>query len=205
MKSKLPIIGVTGGIGSGKSYVATFLKNNGCVVADADANSKLVLQREEIKNELHSWWGDRILDASGKLQVAAIASIVFSDPVQRKRLENLIHPLVRTLQEEAFDAAPIGTFAFVIDAPLLLEAGLDADCDVIIFVDSTYSIRLQRVIEHRGWTEEQLLSREAAQIGLDKKRDSADHIIINDGDVGQLDQQTRSILLLIRNSIGNGE
>jgi dephospho-CoA kinase len=93
----------------------------------------------------------------------------------------------------------------VIDAPLLLESGLDQQCDAIIFVDSMLETRLKRVTESRGWNEEQLRTREAAQIGLDTKRSSADHIIINDGDIAHIEQQIRSVLSLIRISIGSSD
>ena len=205
MKTPLPIIGVTGGIGSGKSLVANILQKNGCVVADADANTKIVLNRKEVQQQLVRWWGDQVLDTSGKINRSFIASIVFADAKERERLESLIHPLVRELQENAFNTAPTGTLALVIDAPLLIESGLDQLCDTIIFVDSSFETRLCRVIENRGWTKEQLASREAAQIGLDTKLSSADHIIINDGDIAHIEQQLRSVLSLIRNSIGSSD
>ena len=103
----------------------------------------------------------------------------------------MIHPLVRKLQEETFNNAPKDAIGLVIDAPLLMESGLDTLCDVIIFVDSPFEIRLKRVVEHRSWNEEQLRKRGASQIGLDTKRSSADHIIINDGDIAHIEQQTR--------------
>jgi len=199
MRNNLLVIGVTGGIGSGKSYVAKILQENGCVVADADANTKIVLARVEVQQQLIAWWGKKAVDREGNIDTSFIASIVFSDTQERARLESLIHPLVRELQENAFDSAPEDTIALVIDAPLLIESGLDQQCDAIIFVDSLLVSRLKRVVESRNWNEEQLRVREAAQIGLDTKRTSADHIIINDGDIANLEEQTRSVLSLIRN------
>jgi len=205
MKNNLPIIGVTGGIGSGKSLVAKILQDEGCIVADADANTTIVLARDEVQQQLVSWWGEKVVECSGEINRAFIASIVFSDAKARERLESLIHPLVRELQEKAFDSVQKDTIALVIDAPLLLESGLDQQCDAIIFVDSMLETRLKRVTESRGWNEEQLRSREAAQIGLDTKRSSADHIIINDGDIAHIEQQIRSVLSLIRISIGSSD
>jgi len=197
MSSRLPIIGITGGIGSGKSLVANILRENGCVVADADENTKIVLAREEVQQQLVAWWGDEVLDENELVDRAFIASIVFKDAKEREKLESLIHPYVRELQEIAFLHAPQGTIALVIDAPLLIESGLDHQCDVLIFVDSPFETRLARVIKNRGWNEEQLRSRESTQIGLDTKRSSADHIIINDGDIANTQQQIRSVLALI--------
>ena len=205
MTTPLPIIGVTGGIGSGKSLVANILKENGCVVADADENTKVVLHRKEVQQQLVEWWGAKVLDDNGNVDRAFVASIVFNEENELNRLESLIHPLVRKLQEETFNNAPKDAIGLVIDAPLLMESGLDTLCDAIIFVDSPFETRLKRVVEHRSWNEEQLRKRGASQIGLDTKRSSADHIIINDGDIAHIEQQTRSVLSLIRNSIGSGE
>ena len=205
MTTPLPIIGITGGIGSGKSLVANVLKENGYVVADADKNTKVVLHRKEVQQQLVEWWGAKVLDDNGNVDRAFVASIVFNEENEINRLESLIHPLVRKLQEEAFNNAPKDAIGLVIDAPLLMESGLDTLCDVIIFVDSPFETRLKRVVEHRSWNEEQLRKREASQLGLDTKRSSADHIIINDGDIAHIEQQTRSVLSLIRNSIGSDE
>ncbi len=205
MTTPLPIIGVTGGIGSGKSLVANILKENGCVVADADENTKAVLHRKEVQQQLVEWWGAKVLDDNGNVDRAFVASIVFNEENELNRLESLIHPLVRKLQEETFNNAPKDAIGLVIDAPLLMESGLDTLCDAIIFVDSPFETRLKRVVEHRSWNEEQLRKREASQIGLDTKRSSADHIIINDGDIAHIEQQTRSVLSLVRNSIGSDE
>lgn len=205
MTTSIPIIGVTGGIGSGKSLVANILKENGCVVADADENTKVVLQRKEVQQQLVEWWGAEALDDNGNVDRAFVASIVFNEEKEMNRLESLVHPLVRKLQEETFNNAPKDAIGLVIDAPLLMESGLDTLCDAIIFVDSPFETRLKRVVEHRSWNEEQLRKREASQIGLDTKRSSADHIIINDGDIAHIEQQTTSVLSLIRNSIGSDE
>ena len=205
MTTRPPTIGVVGGIGSGKSFVANLLKELGCVVADADANTKIVLARKEVQEQLALWWGEKVLDHKGNVDRAYVASIVFADITERERLETFVHPLVRELQEKAFQNAQENTVAFVIDAPLLMEAGLNQACDAVIFVDCPFETRLQRVIESRGWNEDQLRSREATQIGLDKKRSSADHIIINDGDIARIEQQTRSVLTLILNSNGSSE
>ena len=201
MTERPPVIGLTGGIGSGKSAVANLLKANGCIVADADENSRKVLATEHVQQQLVAWWGQQVLDDAGEVDRSVIASIVFSDTKERKRLESLVHPLVGSLQEAAFASADSETSAFVIDAPLLMEVGLHETCDAVIFVDSDFKTRLKRVMTTRGWDEEQLRNREATQLGLDTKRTSADHIIINDGDLAHIEQQVRSVLSLIRNSI----
>ena len=201
MTSRPPIIGLTGGIGSGKSTVAKILKEHGCVVADADENTKIVLARSEVQRQLVEWWGEKVLDQCGKVDRSMIAEIVFAHRDQLKRLESLIHPLVRELQDKTFENAQKDSNALVIDASLLMEAGIDKQCDAVIYVDSPHETRMKRVVSTRGWDETQFKNREAAQIGLDTKRTSADHIIINDGDIVHLEGQVESILSLIRNSI----
>ena len=92
MKNKLPIIGMMGGVGSGKSTVAAMLRDLGCVVANADANAAAVLQREEVISQIVSWWGNQLLQEDGQIDRHALGELVFSDSQKREQLEKLIHP-----------------------------------------------------------------------------------------------------------------
>jgi dephospho-CoA kinase len=199
MNDSLLVIGLMGGIGSGKSVVAKALKDLGCVVADADENAKAVLCDSEVRDQLVAWWGTEILDVDGFVDRKAISDIVFQDEQARKKLENVVHPRVRQMQEAQFAAAKEGTLALVIDAPLLLEAGLDSLCDVLIFVDSSQETRFQRVIQLRGWSRDELQRREEAQIPLDKKREKADYVLINEGALDEVQNQVKQILEDIHN------
>ena len=194
MNNKLPIIGLTGGIGSGKSTVASMLDDLGCVVADADANAHRVLQEKEVIDELVSWWGDQLLDEQGKIDHGVLGKMVFTDTEKRVQLEKLIPPLVRVLQTKLFDTAPDGTIALVIDAPLLIEAGLDSICDIILFVDTPREIRQKRVLETRGWDAGKLELREAAQLPLDTKRNRADYVITNGDELQAVKCQIEKVL-----------
>jgi len=135
-------------------------------------------------------WGHAVLDgASGEVDRAALAKIVFADEAQRRRLEDLTHPWVEQRRRELFAAAsaqPQPPAALVIDAPLLLEAGLQRECDAIIFVDAPEELRARRVRESRGWSDQQRQSREAAQMPLERKRAAADHVIVNRGNLAEL-------------------
>jgi dephospho-CoA kinase len=193
------VIGLMGGIGSGKSAVAQALKDLGCVVADADANAKAVLQDTQVREQLVAWWGAEILNADGSIDRKAISDIVFKDERARKQLEEVVHPRVRKMQETQFAAAKEGTRALVIDAPLLLEAGLDSLCNVLIFVDSPQKTRLQRVMQTRGWDSDELQRREETQIPLDKKRKKADYVLINEGALDAVRSQVKQILEDIHN------
>ncbi len=177
----LPVIGLAGGIGAGKSAAAAALQSLGCVVADADTLAKAALDAEHIRSQVVEWWGAGILDAEGRVDRAAIASIVFEQPDALEQLEGLIHPEVDAQRQAIFAAAPEGTRAFVIDAPLLFEADLDSLCDVVIFIDASRETRLARVAETRGWDARELDRREVRQLALDSKRSQADHVVVNEG------------------------
>lgn len=189
-----PTIGIVGGIGSGKSTVATALHELGCVIACADANVKKILATKEIQEELVAWWGNAVLDANGELNTKAIADLVFNNEKERGRLEQLLHPLARNMQEAAFEKADQYTKACVIDAPLLLETSLAELCDFIIFVEVSTEIRQKRVIASRGWTAEELERRESTQLPLDIKRKRADYIVTNEDDLDNVKHQVEQIL-----------
>lgn len=194
MRNGLPVIGLTGGIGSGKSLVAGVLQSLGCVVADADAHVKDILKEKIVCQKLFEWWGDRVLTDDGQVDRSEVAKIVFEDDSQRLRLESLVHPMVEEMQKKQFDAAPKGTIALVIDAPLLIETGLDECCDVVIFVDAPHEIRQKRVLETRGWDVDELNRREATQLPLDTKRKRADYVVINAGELELVQSQVKDVL-----------
>lgn len=180
-----PVIGLAGAIGAGKSTVAGILAEAGCLVSDADRLARDSLLEPEVLGELVAWWGPRVLDRSGRADRRAIAEIVFADPEARRRLEALVHPRVHAARAAAFESAPADTPALVIDAPLLFEAGLAEVCDAIVFVDAPREVRIERVAA-RGWDAGELDRREAAQWPLDRKRASADHVVVNDADLASL-------------------
>ena len=190
----LPVIGLTGGIGSGKSRVAAMLRELGCVVSDADAVAKAMLDEDSVRTVIASWWGNDVFDETGHVDRAKVADHVFADPEELQRLEALLHPMVERMRAAEFDAAPEGTIALVIDAPLLLEAGLDEQCDVVLFVDTPAEVRQKRLVENRGWTVEEIDRREAQQMSLDAKRSRAHHVLKNHGGIDDLQSQVERIL-----------
>lgn len=176
------VIGLAGGIGAGKSAVAKVFAEGGALVIDSDKEAKDALDRPEVRGELIRWWGDRVLDATGRIDRKKVGEIVFSDPSQRERLERLVHPLVRATRNEMIARTdPRTTPAVIVDAPLLFEAGLDKECDAVVFVDTPRESRLKRVQATRGWDEAELTRREKAQLPLEAKRSRADVVIANDG------------------------
>jgi dephospho-CoA kinase len=194
MNESPPTIGLTGGIGSGKSTIANCFKQLGCIVANADENAKKALQTQEVRAQLIEWWGNDILNQDGTVNTSAIASIVFEDKTERIRLESLLHPLARELQQKQFSIATLETNALIIDAPLLIEAGLDEICEAVVFVDVPAEIRQKRIKESRGWSNEEIMRRELAQLPLDMKRKRADYIVVNESDLESAKRQVEQIL-----------
>ncbi|MCE9619814.1 MAG: dephospho-CoA kinase [Planctomycetes bacterium] len=191
---RLPVIGLVGGIGSGKSEVARMLAEVGCVVCDSDSLVRKTLREPAIKQELVNWWGPTILDSHGEINRKAVAHLVFASNEDRLRLEQLIHPRVEARRQEIFAAAPPTTPALVIDAPLLLEAGLGPKCDRIWFIDAPLATRIERVHKARGWAATDLERRESAQWPLDRKRSAAHDVLRNEGDSASLRRQVLQVL-----------
>ena len=142
-----PIIGITGGIGSGKSTVAAMFGEIGCLVISADQQVQQVYQDPAVIEQMRKWWGNEVLQADGQLNKGKIADIIFADPEQRKKLEGLLHPRVAQLRDrrmaEAGDDPQVK--AIVWDTPLLFEAGLRGGCDAVVFVEVPPSQRLERL------------------------------------------------------------
>ena len=205
----LPVLGLAGGIGAGKSTVARILAEEGCVVADSDDLARQAYNDPDIRRQLVAWWGDRVRDCHGchaqpdslppPVDRRAIAAIIFEHPEERARLEALIHPWIARHRDALFAAAPPGTRALVIDAPLLFETGLHQRCDRVIFVDSRPETRLSRVRANRGWDTAELGRREAAQWPIERKRALATDIVHNDDDPEALRAQLAAILGKITN------
>ena len=189
-----PIIGLAGGIGSGKSAAAKILRDLGCVVSDSDESARAALRDPDIQAELISWWGRDILDGDGGIDRTKVAGIVFTDTNERRRLEMLTHPWIEKRRKEYFASVGLEARALVIDAPLLFEAGVDSFCDAVIFVDADPATRLARVQQSRNWDRSMLERREDSQMSLDEKRNRADYIVLNDEDLDGLRNQINQIL-----------
>ena len=198
MTTRLPIIGLTGGIGSGKSTVARLLEELGCVVSNSDADGRAALTDPLIHETIVTWWGPGVLNETGAVDRTAVAEIVFNDLSERRRLEGLTHPWIEARRVERFAAAPPDATALVIDAPLLIEAGLHRQCDAVIFVDASLETRLTRLVTTRAWSDAELRRREDSQLPLDVKRSKADYVLRNEDDLTALSTQVRATLETIR-------
>ncbi|QEG35682.1 dephospho-CoA kinase [Bythopirellula goksoeyrii] len=185
------VIGLIGGIASGKSAVAKELASLGAVVLDADATAHEVLDRPRVQKALVNRWGKEILDADSRIDRSAVADRVFSKTNEGREdldfLEDQLHPVIREeFEAEISRLAQTSTPAVVIDAPLLLEAGWRELCNVLLFVDSPLAERRSRAENLRNWSAQEFAAREAAQLPIEEKRRHATHVIANDGSLESL-------------------
>ncbi len=177
----VPVIGITGGIGAGKSAVARILAELGALVIDSDALAHEELRSPEVIDAIRAMWGSEVCPPDGAVNRTALGRKVFADPVELRKLEDLLYPRInrRRRQIAAENAGKKGVRAVVLDAPKLYEAGVNKECDAVIFVDADEDVRLRRVSQNRGWSPAELARREKMQIPLDKKRSMADYVVVN--------------------------
>jgi dephospho-CoA kinase len=175
------MVGLTGGIGAGKSAVADRLAEHGAVVIDADRLARAaVAPGTDGLAEVVAVFGDGVLTADGALDRHALASRVFGDDGARRRLEEIIHPRVRARTAELVAAAPADAVV-VNDVPLLVEAGLARAYEVVVVVLADDETRIGRLVADRGMTRDQALARIRAQATDVQRRAVADVVIVNDG------------------------
>lgn len=187
------VLGLLGGIASGKSAVARMLVERGAVWLDADRAGHEVLRDADVKNALIQRWGDSILDDAGEINRKAIAAIVFAKTAtgatELKWLEEQTHPRIRMKLETELEKLRLQNCPVtVLDAPVMLKSGWDKKCDVVWFIEATDEIRLQRALQ-RGWTAQEFRDREAAQEPIAVKRARADFVVDNSGDLAYTRQQ----------------
>ena len=179
-----PVVGLVGGIGAGKSTVAAALVRHGGRVVAGDPLGHEALEAPEIKPRILEVWGAReITTPDGRIDRKRLGRIVFPSPVERSRLEHLVHPYIeRRIREEIAKLEADSAVKFVIlDAAVMLEAGWDGVCDKLVFVDAPREVRLARVQAQRGWTAADLANREAVQMPPEKKQERADAVVSNGG------------------------
>jgi dephospho-CoA kinase len=185
-------IGLTGGIGSGKSTVATLFAELGAPVIDTDEISRaLTAPGQEAVVEIIRVFGTTVRDAAGALDRAALRQLVFRDDAQRRRLEGILHPLIRRETERRL-AALRAPYVIVV-APLLLESGFADLVDRILVVDSSEENQVKRVHERNGLAETEVRRILTAQVGRTARLARADDIIINDSDTAHLAHEVQRL------------
>lgn len=178
-----PILGIVGGIGSGKSFVAGLFARHGAQVIDADQLGHQALMDPDIKKRIKAIWGEAVFNTEGEVDRKKLAAIVFSQPTEKARLEAIVFPfigegIVSAIKRYQADPA---VKLFILDAAILLETGWKEHCNAVIYIEASEAVRLKRVAG-RGWDSDELHRREASQWPLEKKRAACQHIIPNEGD-----------------------
>ena len=189
-------VGLTGGIGSGKSEVARRLAEHGAVVIDADvAARKVVEPGSPGLAQVAEAFGDGVLRPDGSLNRERLGEIVFGDPGLRAKLNAIVHPLVRAWMQEAERAAvqANGDAIVVHDVPLLAESRGTAGFDAVIVVDVPPDLQIERLVSQRGMPEEQARARMAAQAGREQRLAVADIVIGNSGSLDDLGRRVAEV------------
>ncbi len=198
------VIGLTGGIATGKSTFSALLRARGAPVVDADALARAAVEPgtpalAEIAREL----GPEVLRPDGSLDRKRVADRVFSDAAARRRLEAITHPAVRAaMLAETLRLAGEGHALVFYDAPLLYEVGLDAVLDAVVVVWAPRAVQRQRLIERDGLTPAQADARLAAQLPVDEKAARADLVVANDGPEAELAAKADRLLEDLRQGRG---
>jgi dephospho-CoA kinase len=184
------LVGLTGGIGTGKSTVARMLEKRGAVVFDAD-----VLARQAVApgtpgfDQVVERFGPNVLAPGGGLDREALASIVFSDPAARRDLEGIVHPEVRRMFAEGCEEYRDSDRVVVFSAPLLVETGMHTAFDRLIVVSAPVATQIDRLMRDRGMAERDVQARIAAQLPLEAKAEVADILVDNEGTLEDLERR----------------
>jgi dephospho-CoA kinase len=194
-------IGVTGGIGSGKSLVCSMFAKKGIPIIPADEIAKQVMKDDRgLRLQLISLLGPATYRSDGSLDRAFVASKIFSDTSIQKKVNHLVHPRVESEIEKQFSAleqsnTPIG----IVEAALIYESGFNKSLDAVIVVVAPETDRIKRVVARDKSSIEQVKSRIAAQMAADQKASKADYIIHNSGSIAQLESSVQFLLTILQN------
>ncbi len=188
-------IGITGGLGSGKSEVTHFFKQKGARVFNADVEAKLILLRSErVQKEVVAAFGETVLNEVGELDFQRLARQAFANSDRQRQLNEIIHPEVTLAADKAMILAEqAGIEMFILDAPLLFEAHLEEYLDLTIVVIADQKVRIKRALERGNLTEDDILRRIQLQIPDQEKQARADLVVTNNGTLDQLQAQLQAL------------
>jgi dephospho-CoA kinase len=192
----MKVIGLTGGIGSGKSTFAALLRARGAAVVDADQLSRdAVAPGSAGLADVVGTFGDEVLDANGALDRKRMAARVFADPAARQKLERIVHPRVReAMAAELQRLAAKGVPLVLYDVPLLYEAGRERDVEAVVVVWAPHESQLARLALRDGLSAAEAEARISAQLPLDEKARRADYVVVNDSTLDALAAKADALL-----------
>lgn len=182
------LVGLTGGIASGKTTVARMLAGRGAVVVDADDLARRAVDPgTEGLRRVTETFGAEVIAADGSLDRARMAQVVFADPEKRVSLEAIIHPEVFRMLGEVVSAHRGTHDVVVFDAPLIFETGFDRACDLVVVVSAAPSRQIERVVRDRGMTEGEARARIEAQVPAGERESRGDVVLRNEGTLEELE------------------
>ena len=186
------IVGLTGGIGSGKTAVSDLFQDLGITIVDADLASRVVVQkgREEL-NKISEHFGRDILNSNGELDRAQLRDIIFNSEEEKLWLESLLHPAIASQIQKELDSS--NSPYTVLVSPLLLETNQRNFCNKVLVVDVPEEIQIQRTAERDNVSEEQIKSIISSQIDRDSRLEQADEVIVNDGSIQDLENKVQEL------------
>ena len=190
-------VGLTGGIGSGKSTASKFFEKLGAFVLDADKEAKNLLEKNEIvQHEVISEFGTDIINATGKVDKKKLARVAFQDVDHQRRLNSVVHPYIYDLIDKTFDKVlSDGKYdVFIIDAAMIYESGYDIHLDYIIVITAQLKNRMERALARKTLTREEILKRIEFQWPEEEKVGMADFVIHNDGTEKELNDNIKSLI-----------
>ena len=196
----MPAIGVTGGVGTGKSsFVRAFVGQMACTVFDADACVHELLEKDAaVLERIRSEFGDSVFAPGGSFSRTAMRELAFHDPEARKRLEGILHPAVRERWQPLASAARTSREIVLLDIPLLYETGAESECDRVLVIACSPTTQRDRLLQKRGLAPELIERMIGAQLDLAVKVNRADHVVWNDGSPTALDEQARLFAAFLR-------
>ena len=190
----MQLLGIIGGIGSGKSTTSALFRQCGAAVINADEIGHQVLRLPDVKKAVQEHWGSSVFDKNGDIDRRILATVVFADENELAYLESLTHPLiVEEVQRQCNEHEQNGVQLCLLDAPVLLESGWDHKVDQIIFVSTPVEVRWHR-IKKRGWSKAEWHQREAAQLPEEEKFRRAHIVLDNSGETEHLRIQVEEVV-----------
>jgi len=190
------VIGLTGGIASGKSAVSRILRERGLPVIDADTIAHEILAtNEEVKQKVVTAFGPEVLTAAGAVDRARLGTIIFRDAQRRRDLERILHPIIAAA---LWQRAQEGDDVVVLEIPLLIEQGEHERVDLVVVVYATRESQIQRLMERDGLTREEAMRRIKTQRALEEKVAYAHYVINNNGSPEETEEQVSRLYQAVR-------
>ena len=190
-------VGLTGGIGSGKSTASRYFESLGAFVLDADEEAKnLITSNETVQYELISEFGTDIIDGTGRVNKKKLARIAFQDEDHQQRLNSVVHPYIFNLIDKEFNRVfnDKKHGVFIVDAALIYETGFDAHLDYVIVVTAHLKNRMERALGRETLSREEILKRVGFQWPEEEKVNMADFVVHNDGTEAELQKNIKSLI-----------